>query len=67
MKESLLSRSWIDENSLLTRSWTDESILGWVAKTFYDDEATLKTDLINSNIWWNVFFVEMEAGLMKIV
>jgi len=28
MKESLLSRSWIDENnSLLTRSWTDEKML----------------------------------------
>jgi len=29
MKESLLSRDWIDK-ILLTRRWTDERILGWV-------------------------------------
>jgi len=41
--------------------------LDWVAKKFYDDETNLKTDLIDPYIWRNMFFVQMEAELMKIV
>jgi len=34
---------------------------------FYNDEANTKTDLTDPHIWWNTFFVQMEAGLMKVV
>jgi len=36
-------------------------------KTFYNDETNPKTDLANPHVWWNMFFVQMAAGLMKIV
>ena len=51
----------------LQYNWADEKILGWVAKTFYNDEANPKTDLTDPDIWWNTFFVQIEAGLMKVV
>jgi len=38
-----------------------------MAKTFYNDETNQRTDLTDLHIWWNTFFVQMEAGLMKIV
>ena len=78
-KQCSLNRSWTDEtifikwkldwwnNSLLTRSWTDDRNLGSVAKTWYSDETNPKTNLhvYDPHIWWNTFFVQMEAGLMK--
>ena len=39
--------------------------LGCVANTWNNDETNPKTDIIEPHIWWNTFFVQMEAGLMK--
>jgi len=38
-----------------------------VGKKFYNDETNPKTDLTNPHICRSTFFVQMEAGLMKVV
>jgi len=38
-----------------------------VAKTFYNDETNPKTDLTDPHIRRNTFFVQIKAGLMKVV
>jgi len=48
---------------LFTRSWTDETILGSVAKMFYNiDETSAKAYLTNTHIWWNTFFVQIDES-----
>jgi len=33
----------------------------------YNDKTNPKTDLTDHLIWWSTFFVQIEAGLMKMV
>ena len=47
--------------------------LGWwknswlSSENVYYDETNPKTDLADHHTWWNTFYVQMEAGLMKVV
>ena len=54
----------------LRPSWLEAGLVKeicWVVKTQNNDEISPKIDLNDPYIWWNMVFVETEAGLMEIV